>query len=330
MLYPLKFIPIYKEKIWGGNKIRTLRKDNAISEKCGESWEISAIEDNLSVVAEGFLKGNNIQELIEIYMGDLVGDQVYEKFGVEFPLLVKIIHAAEDLSVQVHPDNEFAMKQHHAYGKSELWYILEAENDAKLISGFSRNIKPEEFLQTAKDGAILNICNIVPAIENDVHYIPAGRIHALGKGIMLLEIQQTSDITYRIFDYNRKDNRDLHIDLAAEVLDFKKCLDKRITYEIKHGISNNIISNDKFVVNYLHLQSPLRKELLNLDSFVIYYCLKGSARLITDDYSCNIDCGETILIPADITEISIFPERHTELIEIYMDFENEYFSIQTK
>jgi len=225
-LYPLKFKPIFKDKIWGGNKIKTLlNKDFSPLPNCGESWEISGVQDEISVVSNGFLIGNNLQELIEIYMGDLVGDQVYQKYGIEFPLLIKFIDAHDDLSIQVHPNDKLAMQRHNAYGKTEMWYIIDADRGAKLISGFNTEVTKDAYIKHLENNTLNLILNYEEVKAGDVFFMPAGRVHAIGKGILLTEIQQTSDITYRIYDYNRKGTdgkpRELHTSLALDAIDFK-------------------------------------------------------------------------------------------------------------
>ncbi len=321
MLYPLKFKPIYKDKIWGGDKIKALKKSDDVSDKCGESWELSGVQGDITVVSEGPLKGNNIQELIEIYMGDLVGDKVYEKFGVEFPLLIKIIDANDDLSVQVHPDDEFATKIHNAYGKTESWYILEAEKGSKLISGFNKDITQQEFLEKLENNKLLETVNQQPVNAGDVYYIPAGRIHALGKGIMLVEIQQTSDITYRIFDYNRKGDRELHIDMAKEVLDYSKTEKNTVEFDRFPDNSNKIIKNKFFTINFLPVMNPVLKNYAKTDSFIVYYCVNGEIIINSKGKEYPLKKGEIILIPAEIPEIKILPKKYSELLEIYIDSE---------
>jgi mannose-6-phosphate isomerase len=200
-LYPLKFTPVFKDKIWGGDKLKTiLNKDFSDLPNCGESWEISAVQDDISVVSNGFLKGNNLEELIEVYMGDLVGEKVWEKFGCECPLLIKFIDANDNLSIQVHPNDELSAERHDAYGKTEMWYVVQADPGARLISGFSGKINKAEYLKYLGNGHLEDILNYEEVSAGDVFFIPAGRVHAIGKGIVVAEIQQTSDVTYRIFD----------------------------------------------------------------------------------------------------------------------------------
>jgi len=224
-LYPIKFQPILKDKIWGGPRLKDILNKSTESDKCGESWEISSVQGNLSIVRNGFLTGNNLQELIEVYMGDLVGDKIYSLFGIEFPLLIKFIDANDILSVQVHPDDELARVRHDAYGKTEMWYIIDAEENAELIAGFNRDLNRETYIRHLQGKTLKEILNFEKVRKGDVFFTPAGRVHAVGAGILLAEIQQTSDITYRIYDWERVDDkgnpRELHTELALDALDFK-------------------------------------------------------------------------------------------------------------
>ena len=278
-LYPLKFIPQYKERIWGGDNLKKiLGKDvPADMARCGESWEISSVEDSVSEVANGYLAGNTLEELIEVYMGDLVGDSIYEKFGVEFPLLIKLIDAQDVLSIQVHPDDEYAEKNHHAYGKTEMWYVISAEENSEIITGFKKDVTREEYLQSLSNGNLKKLLNVEKAKVGDVYYIPAGRVHAIGKGVLLAEIQQTSDITYRIYDWDRVDSngkpRELHNDLALDVIDFKEVTNAKWTKPDTVNKTAELASCPYFTVTRLTFTDTIKRNYDLLDSFVIYMCL---------------------------------------------------------
>jgi mannose-6-phosphate isomerase len=318
MLYPLKFKPIYKTKVWGGNKIRSIKNDKNVPDNCGESWEISAVQDDISVIKNGYLKNNSLEEVIEIYMGELVGDKVFEKFGYEFPVLLKIIEAKEDLSLQVHPDNDVAAERHNAWGKSELWYIIDAEKDSKIISGFSKNVDYSIMISSLENGTIDQIVNEQDVKPGDAYFIPAGRLHSLGKGITVVEIQQTSDITYRVYDYGRKD-RELHLDLAKDVIDYKKTENPGIKFSKLPDQSNPIIKNDLFTVNFLPVMNILSKDYYELDSFVLYYCINGEVNIKCNDEVTSLGKGETVLIPADLKSVVLIPVQYSELLEIYIE-----------
>ena len=321
-LYPLKFDPILKDKIWGGKKLRNvLNKANA-SDKCGETWEISAVQENISVVSNGFLKGNSLQEVIEVYMADLTGEETYKKFGIEFPLLIKFIHSGDDLSIQVHPDDEMAQKRHKAYGKTEMWYILEAEKDARLIVGFNQDVDKKKYVEHLKNMKLPDILNAEKVQSGDVIYLPAGRVHALGKGILLTEIQQTSDITYRIYDYGRKDEngkpRELHNDLALDAIDFKHYEQHKTPYKSAVNETNKMVSCKHFTSNIIWFDQPLKKDYTLLDSFVIYICVEGGGSIAYNNgQSVSIIKGETVLIPAELDKITLNPDKPTKLLEVY-------------
>ncbi len=326
-LYPLKFNPIYKERIWGGDRLKTVfgRKDipNKI-DKCGESWEISAIEGDLSVVCNGFLEGNTIQELIEVYMDELVGNKVYEKFGIEFPLLFKFLDTNDKLSIQVHPDDAVANERHHAWGKSELWYVVDCKDDAELIVGFNRTVSKTEYLEHLNDGELTSILHWERAEKGDVFFIPAGRLHAILDGFLVAEIQQTSDITYRIYDWDRVDasghSRELNTELAIDVLDYTapKDLEYRTVYDITKPVTE-IEKTPFFTLNRIDLNNnTVEKDIYDLDSFVVYMCVDGAASIVSDDSSIELLKGETVLIPASLHEYSISSRSTAQLLEIYI------------
>ncbi len=322
MLYPLKFKPILKDKIWGGNKLHTLLNKSKASDKCGESWEISGVQNEISVVTNGKLKNNNLQELIDIYMGDLVGDKVYEKFGIEFPLLIKFIDANDVLSIQVHPDNDLAKERHNAYGKTEMWYIIEAEKNSELISGFNKKTSKKEYTANLNNNTLKNILNHEKVNKNDVFYIPSGRVHAIGSGILLAEIQQTSDVTYRIYDWNRKDDngnlRELHTDMAIDAIDYNFYDSYKTDYCIKNDKTSKIIHCEYFNTNIIDLSKSLEKDYNLIDSFVIYMCIEGSFSINYSNSNIKVDKGETILIPAVLKNISLETTEQTKILEVYI------------
>ncbi len=324
MLYPLKFETIFKEKIWGGSKIKSiLGKDYSPAENCGETWELSGVNNEVSVVKNGNLKGNTIHDLVEIYMGDLVGDSVYDKFGLEFPLLIKFIDANDVLSIQVHPDDKLAEKKHNAYGKTEMWYVMQAEKDSEIIVGFKNNTNENEYLKHLKDNSLKDILNVEKAKTGDVFYIPAGRIHAIGSGILLCEIQQTSDITYRIFDWNRKDKngneRELHTKFAVEAIDYNTYDDYKIKYSNKENISNEIVACNYFTTNFIDLRNNTQKDYFEIDSFVIYICLDGEFDIVYNEIEkTNISKGELVLLPAELNAIELQPINNAKILEVYI------------
>lgn len=322
-LYPLKFKPICKDVIWGGEKLRDVYGKACASDKTGESWEVSGVEGNVSVVAEGFLKGNALDELIEIYMGDLVGDAVYEKFGIDFPVLIKFIHSKDVLSVQVHPDDEFAAEYEGGFGKTEMWYVIDAEEDAGLISGFKSSIDKEEFMKHLNAGSLKEILNEEKVKKGDVFFIPSGRVHAIGPGIVLTEIQQTSNTTYRIYDWDRTDkdgnSRELHLDKALQVMDFEKREDISTKYDRIQNSTVNLADCPYFTTSLIEFDHPVDKDFNLIDSFVIYICTEGELMVnYKGGVAVSIRKGETVLIPAELKEISLLPKEKSTLLEVYI------------
>ncbi|TKG96486.1 mannose-6-phosphate isomerase [Puteibacter caeruleilacunae] len=324
-LYPLKFKAICKDKIWGGDKLKDLfNKEYSELPNCGESWELSGVEGNVSEVTNGYLAGNNLQELAEIYMGELVGEKVYEKFGVEFPLLIKFIDANDDLSIQVHPDDKMSKERHNAYGKTEMWYVLQADKGAKLVSGFNQEVDQKKYLKHLEDNTLTDILNVEEVKEGDVFFMPAGRVHAIGSGLVIAEIQQTSDVTYRIYDYNRKDDqgntRELHTDWALDAIDYTLEEKYKTEYEAEDNKSSLLAECEYFTTNLLNLSTSVEKDYNDLDSFVIYLCLDGEYVLsYGKDQAITVAKGETILVPASIENYTIVPKKgQAKLLEVYI------------
>ena len=325
-LYPLKFETIYKDKIWGGNRIQTiLGKDFSPLPNCGESWELSGVEGEESIVTNGFLAENTISELIEVYMGDLVGDSVYEKFGLEFPLLIKFLDSNDWLSVQVHPNDDLAQKRHDCLGKNEMWYVIHAEPDAQLITGLNRKLDKESYLNHFNAGKLKDILQFETAKTGDVFNMPTGRIHAMGPGLCIAEIQQTSDITYRIYDWDRVDDagnsRELHTELAVDAIDFKIQGSAKIDYTDNLNDSPELVKNKYFKTSLLHFNTPVKKDYTLLDSFVIYICMQGEAIIDTGSTKETIKKGETVLIPALFNAVTLFPIEEFKILEVYVDGE---------
>lgn len=323
-LYPLKFKTIYLDKIWGGNRLSTLlNKDYGKLPNCGESWEISGVEGNISVIDNGFLAGNNLQELIEIYMGDLVGEKIFKQFGEEFPLLIKFIDAQQDLSIQVHPNDELSKKRHNAYGKTEMWYVVDAAEGALINSGFNQDVSKEKYLELSNNGKLTDLLHYDKVNEGDVFFIPAGRVHAIGKGALVAEIQQTSDVTYRIFDYNRKDDqgneRELHTDLAIDAIDFSFMEDYKTKYSVEKNKSSEVVSCNYFTTNILEFNQPLEKDYILLDSFTIYISLEGDFEIINNESTVKVNKGETALIPASLGTFQLNPlSKEVKTLEVYI------------
>jgi mannose-6-phosphate isomerase len=320
-LYPLKFKPILKDKIWGGPKLRDVLGKQA-SDKAGESWEISGVEGDISVAENGFLAGNSLQELAEIYMGDLLGDGIYERFGVEFPILIKFIDASDVLSVQVHPDDVMAKERHKTYGKTEMWYIVESDK-GQLIAGFNRKLDQEQYLQHKNGGSLKEILNYEAVAPGDIYFMPAGRVHAIGAGVLLAEIQQTSDVTYRIYDWDRSDeqgkSRELHTDLALEAIDFSFHTQYKTPYTALQNSTVSAVDSPFFTTSVIQLDQPVEKDLNLIDSFVIYMCMGGAVGIAYGKGEVEvIKKGETILIPAELKNLALIPTEASTLLEVYI------------
>ncbi len=322
-LYPLKFSPIYKDKIWGGHKIKdSLGLDFGNLPNCGEAWMISGYDNQQTEVANGFLAGNELNEIVEIYMGDLVGDEVYDKFGDEFPLLIKFLNANDWLSIQVHPDDELAAKKKIGTGKTEMWYVLEADRGAELITGFNQEMTREKYLHYFDQKKLKEILNFEPVNKGDAFYIPPGRVHSLGPGILLAEIQQTSDATFRIYDWDRVDAtgllRELHTGLALEAIDFKHYKKYKTEYKDAVNKTTEIVKSPFFVTNSITLTQAIKKDYEELDSFVILMAIEGNSVLKWDDNELLLKKGEVVLVPNIINIIELFPKGKSKLLEIYI------------
>ena len=322
-LYPLKFTSLFNEKIWGGQKLKQiLGLDFGNLPNCGEAWVLSGVKDNETIVANGFLAGNQLNELVEIYMDDLVGTKVYEKYKNEFPILVKFIDATDYLSIQVHPDDELAKKRGLGNGKTEMWYIIDADKGSELISGFSKKVTQKTYLDHLQNKKLLEILNVEKVKAGDVFFIPAGRVHALGPGILLAEIQQTSDTTYRIYDWDRVDAqgkpRELHTEKALEAIDFNVYETYRSEYGRMKNQSVEVVAQPCFTTNILHLNKALAKDYDELDSFVIYTCLQGSMRVKYPDGEESLKMGECLLIPNEIADIKLYPSTESKLLETFI------------
>lgn len=323
-LYPLKFLPLYKNVIWGGNKLKQYGFNYDPLPNCGELWALSSVEGRESVIANGFLAENTLNEAIEIYMGDLVGDKVFNRFGTEFPLLFKLIDAAKDLSIQVHPDDELAQKRGMPCGKTEMWYVMETDPGAKLISGFRHDTDPEEYRSALAAGHLEDLLHSEEPHAGDIYFIPAGRVHALGKGLMVAEIQQTSDCTYRIYDYNRRDAdgnlRQLHTEEAMDAIDFSGIEGHAHTrYQARLNESTTIAACPYFTTRLIPFNTPMKKNLEEVESFVVYMCVEGIAAVKSMETIVPMHVGECVLVPAAVESVELFCEGSAKLLEVTID-----------
>ncbi|WP_430909631.1 type I phosphomannose isomerase catalytic subunit [Maribacter sp. 2-571] len=317
--YPLKFHPILKERLWGGTKLKEVLGKPGKSDITGESWELSAVDGDVSVVANGELSGTSLQELIDTHADKLLGKSVIERFGDDFPILIKFIDAKQDLSIQLHPDDALAKERHNSFGKTEMWYIMDADDDANLIVGFNRDVTKETYSESLKNDTLLELLNYEKVKEGDTFFINTGKIHAIGAGVLLAEIQQTSDITYRVFDFNRKDKdgnlRELHTEQALDAIDYKRKDDFKVQYETQKDQVNDMVTCPYFTTNYLELTSNLDIPVEARDSFTIFMCVSGGAIIENEFGSVPIQKGETVLVAAASTRISIKTES-AKLLEV--------------
>lgn len=322
-LYPLTFEPLLKEIIWGGQDIRPFKGLEPNEQTIGESWEISHVDDNFSVVAEGPLKGQNLDQLIKTYGERLVGRGPLARFGGRFPLLIKFIDAQTNLSIQVHPDDKLGMERHNSFGKTEMWYVVKASPTAKLYSGFSQQSSPEDYVKRIKEGTIMDIMQEYKVEPGQVFFLPAGRVHAIGAGCFVAEIQQTSNITYRIYDYDRRDAqgnpRELHTELAKDAIDYTLHDSYRTDYQREHNKPTHLVQCQYFETNLLDIDQAIERNWADLDSFVIYIVMEGKLRL-TDDlgYSVELHQGQSILVPAERKGVRLEPQGHCNLLETYI------------
>jgi mannose-6-phosphate isomerase len=284
------------------------------------------IQDTINDIARGLhsadlIDKKTLKELTQQFKGDFVGNAVYEKFGEEFPLLIKFIDAKTPLSIQVHPSNEIAKERHNSFGKNEMWYVMQADENAELIVGFDEKLSIESYKNHLENNTILDTMHHENVAKGDTFYIPTGRVHAIGAGVLLAEIQQTSDVTYRIYDYDRVDaktgeKRDLHNDLAIDVIDFETHDNYKTQYQIEKNISNKLVHSPYFKTNILEINADVNKDYSNIDSFVIYMCVEGSVEIISENESFKINSGETILLPAITNDVTIKSDGG-KILEVY-------------
>ncbi|WP_295714079.1 type I phosphomannose isomerase catalytic subunit [Mucilaginibacter sp.] len=323
-LYPLKFKTIYKDKIWGGQKIKTyLHKDFGDLPNCGETWEISGVKSDVSVVAGGALEGESLANLLEQYKDELVGKKVYDHFGNIFPLLVKFIDANDDLSIQVHPDDELAKKRHNSFGKTEMWYVIETDPGSTLIAGFNQELDEQTYLDKLNSGHIMDILNKENVAAGDVFFLPAGRVHTIGKGLLIAEIQQTSDITYRIYDFDRVDDkgnkRELHTQEALAAIDYKHYPEYKTKYQPAKDETVKLVSCPYFTTNLLDFDKDTSKDYSALDSFVIHVCVEGAYNVTYNGETYPVKMGECILLPKSIDKVELETTGGFKILESYIE-----------
>lgn len=324
MLYPLKFKTIFKDKIWGGEKIKTyLGKDFEPLPNCGETWEISGVKSDVSIIANGPLTGTSLADLLAEKKAELLGKKNYERFGNEFPLLIKFIDANEDLSIQVHPNDELAEKRHNSKGKTEMWYVLQADEGSTLISGFNQGVDKELYLKKFNAGDLTDILNKEEVSAGDVFFLPAGRVHTIGKGLLIAEIQQTSDITYRIYDFDRVDDkgnkRELHVEEALDAIDYTFYDEYKTKYNSTLNQPVELVDCPYFTTNMLTYTKDAVRDYSITDSFVIHVCVEGSYILKYGVEELPVQMGDCVLIPATTNQVVLQTTEGFKILESYIN-----------
>ncbi len=317
-LYPLQFRPILKERIWGGEKLKTFLNKPITSKITGESWELSAVEGDISSIANGDFKGKLLTDIIENYPEALLGTEVYKRFGKQFPLLFKYLDAREDLSIQVHPNDELAKKRHNSFGKTEMWYVMQADENSKIIVGFKEKSSPEHYIQSLKNKTLLSILDSIEVKKGDVFFLETGTVHAIGAGLLIAEIQQTSDITYRIYDFDRIDasgnQRELHVDLALDAINYNK-VDTNKKYSTVENKSNEVVDCPYFTTNFIPLNGRFSIQKAGR-SFTVFMCTEGTFEIKYSDSTYSYKKGDTVLVPAAITKFDLL--GNASVLEIYI------------
>lgn len=317
-IYPLQFTPILKERIWGGEKLKTVLGKSIESSTTGESWELSTVEGDVSVVANGELKGRSLMQIIDESPNEILGTAVYKKFGKQFPLLFKYLDAREDLSIQVHPNDALAKERHNSFGKTEMWYIMQADDDARIIVGFKEKSNANEYVENLKNKTLLSILDDVKVKSGDVFFLETGTVHAIGAGLVVAEIQQTSDITYRIYDFDRVDaqgnGRELHIDQALDAINYEK-VDTYKEYTKEVNQSNVVVDCPYFTTNFVPLDGEVSIKKSS-ETFTVYMCVEGSFELVYNGEKYHYKKGDTVLIPAAIDAFVL--NGKASILEIYI------------
>lgn len=321
-LYPIFCKPILKDKIWGGTALNDLKNIDPAIPQLGESWEISVVENDVSIIDNGVYEGLNLNQLIERFPNQVLGEKVISIHGNQFPLLIKYINAAQDLSIQVHPDDLVAMKKHNSFGKTEMWYIMNADPGSRLILGFSEDCDKDAFAKAISQNTVLDLLNQIEVQEGDSFFIKPGLVHAIGAGITLAEIQQSSDITYRVYDFDRRDSdgntRELHIEDSIEVSDYKKSIDHIIDYKPHESGQQNLASSSYFTTDYLHFKGCKRLEVARHKSFMVLMNVGETCDINFNGIRYSLKEAQTVLIPAVVPYVLIKSEDNAKLLTVHL------------
>ncbi len=321
-IYPIKFNPIFKHKVWGGNKLKELLNKPVSEENIGESWEISGVKDNVTKVANGTYQHKDLNDLVREFKSEFLGEENFKRFGEEFPLLIKFLDAKENLSVQLHPDDDLARERHNSFGKNEMWYLMDTEKDSFLNLGLKKDVQESDVLHAIQNNSLVDLLKFQKVNQGDSYFIKAGKIHAIGAGIVLAEIQQTSDVTYRIYDWDRVDSnglsRDLHLEEAKEAIDYDSTYNFKLPYTFDEVNLAELISCKYFTTNIILVDKNYERDISHIDSFIIYICVEGELELKVQDHSLNMKMGECILLPALSKLVEFSSYRETKLLEVFI------------
>ena len=321
-IYPIRFNPIFKHKVWGGNKLKELLNKPVSEENIGESWEISGVKNYVTKVANGIYQDKDLNDLVREFKSKFLGEENFKRFGEEFPLLIKFLDAKENLSVQLHPDDDLARERHNSFGKNEMWYLIDTEKDSFLNLGLKKDVQESDVLQAIQNNSLVDLLNFQKVNQGDSYFIKAGKIHAIGGGIVLAEIQQTSDVTYRIYDWDRLDSmgqsRELHLEEAKEAIDYDSTYNFNLPYNLNDANSSELISCKFFTTNIILVDKIYKRDLSFIDSFVIYICVEGETEVRVEDATLNMKLGESILLPAISKMVEFKSEKETKLLEVYI------------
>lgn len=319
-LYPIKFTPIFKERLWGGTKLKDVLEKDSEGDLIGESWELSDVEGDVSVISNGSMAGKTLTEAIEMMGTDLLGRSVMDRFGKKFPILIKFIDAKQDLSIQLHPNDKLAQQRHNSFGKTEMWHVMQADPGSRLIVGFNKDVEKDEYVKHLEENTLLELLNYEEVDAGDTFFINTGKIHAIGAGILLAEIQQTSDVTYRVYDFNRRDKegntRELHTELALDAIDYEAKADFKVHYTKEKNVPNDMVSCPYFTTSYIDVSGELEHQL-DRDSFTIYMCVGGEVEISVRDFKEIVKKGQTVLIPAAIAEVNLKADN-AKILEVYI------------
>ncbi len=316
--YPLQFAPIIKDRIWGGTKLETLLNKMILTDTAGESWELSAVTNEVSFVQNGVFRGKSLTELLFQFPAEILGETVIQRYGNEFPLLFKFIDAKEDLSIQVHPNDELAKKRHNSFGKTEMWYVMQADEKARLVVGFKENVSQKEYLEKLEKKQLKELLNEIPVKQGDIFFLETGTVHAIGGGVVVAEIQQTSDITYRLYDWDRVDangkGRELHTELALDAINYNTT-NSKIAYNSIENESNKAVHCPYFNTNVIPLNGEMQWEA-HKGSFTVFMCTEGSFSLEIEKENYNYKKGDTVLLPAVLNNAKL--EGKANLLEVWV------------